>query len=124
MKTALLLISGILFLLVACGKSPEPKESAQDSSSSGNPLTAPVDYLGAISKAKNSAVRTIDLASLKQSIQLFYGSEGRFPKELKELVSLGYIGKLPAPPQGSRFSYNPAKGEIGLVKIPTTKPPQ
>lgn len=129
MKTTLLLVSGILFMLIACGKSTEPEESVQDesvqdSNSSGNPLTAPVDYLGAIGKAKKSAVRTIELSSLKQNIQLFYGAEGRFPKNLNELVSMGYLSKLPAPPHGSRFAYNPADGQIALVELPPTEPPQ
>ena len=46
----LLLVAGLL--LPGCGK----KEAAQpETSSSGNPVTAPVDYLGAVAKAKKMA---------------------------------------------------------------------
>ncbi len=111
-------------MLAACGKAPESKESTQDSSSSGNPLTAPVDYLGAIGKAQKSAIRTLDLTSLTQSVNLFYAAEDRFPKDLNELVTMKYIPKLPTLPQGSQLTYDPASGKVAIVRLPSAPPTQ
>lgn len=111
-------------ILAACGKSPESKKSANDTEAAGNPLTAPVDYLGAVGKAKKSAVGTIDVVSLNKTIELFYASEDRFPKDLSELVSMRYLPKMPAAPYGTRIAYDPAKGQVTIVKLPPAPPPR
>ncbi|MDA1276846.1 MAG: hypothetical protein O2960_22750 [Verrucomicrobia bacterium] len=124
MKNGLLALSGLLVILAACGKSPEPKESAKDSGSSGNPLTAPVDYLGAIGRAQKSAVGTIDVTSLNKSIELFYATEDRFPKDLNELITMRYLPKLPDAPYGTRITYDPVKGRVAIMKLPPAAPAQ
>jgi len=91
-------------------------KDSKSSSSSGNPLTAPVDYLGATVKAQQSATKTIDLSYAKQAIQLFNASEGRFPKDLDELVSTHYMGQLPTLPRGVKLDYDANTGNIALVK--------
>ena len=108
----ILLVAGLC--LTGCdGK----KEAApvKSSTSGGNPLTAPADYLGAVSKAKQSADKTLVSAGLTQAIQQFYAQEGRFPKDLKELVSPNYLSALPAPPAGMKFNYNPATGDLKVA---------
>jgi hypothetical protein len=105
-----------LSFLVGCAK----KETAADKSlltnnNSGNPLTAPVDYLGAVNQARKSAINTIDKAGLTKHIQTFYAQEERFPRDLNELVQKRYIPAVPAPPPGMRFDYNPQTGELKIV---------
>src|SRR4051812_3792226 len=103
MKTRLAWVLG-MGLLVACSKetatAPPKKTSSTDlnNNSSGNPITAPVDYLGAVAKAKKTAVKVIDVSSLKQTIMLFNEQEGRYPKDLNELITMHYVPQLPAPP--------------------------
>ena len=96
--------------LVICGCSPEGEKS-----SSGNPLTAPADYVGAAGKAKNKADASLSTVGLKQAIQLFNAQEGRNPKNLQELVSKGYLPSVPAAPTGQKFQYNPSTGDLKLV---------
>ena len=107
------------FCLASCGKKEEPPQAAApapaSNNSSGNPLTAPVDYLGAVAKAKKFAVKSVDIAGLTQAIQSFQAQEGRLPKSLNELVRPEYLPKLPTPPPGMKFSYNPATGEVKVV---------
>jgi len=98
-------------LLLGCSKS-EPTPPAK---SSGNPITAPVDYLGAVAQGQKRAMKTLDQAGLNQTIQMFYANEGRFPKDLNELVKPDYLSKLPVPPPGMKFNYNPATGELKVV---------
>ena len=115
-QPGLLLLAAGLFLF-GCGKmedSTTPKLT-NAAAGSGNPLTAPVDYLGAVSKAQKSAVKSIDTSYLTQAIQLFNASEGRLPKDLNELVAEKYLPSLPAPPYGMKFEYSPATGQIKVV---------
>ena len=86
-----------------------------NSTVSANPVTAPVDYLGAVGNAKQRAIGTIDTASLTQAIQMFHVSEGRFPKDLNELVTMKYIGRIPEAPYGHKIVYNAANGQVSVV---------
>jgi len=106
----LLLMAGCLFS--GCNKSAEepPKKA-----SSGNPITAPVDYLGAVAQGQKKSISTLDQAGINQAIQMFQANEGRYPKDLKELVGPEYLQSLPAPPPGMKFDYNPATGQVKVV---------
>jgi len=110
----LCLLVGLSF--AGCGKQADPPTAATNSTSGGNPLTAPVDYLGAIDKAQKTAVKTIDTAALNQAIQLFNAQEGRNPKDLKELVEQKYIGEIPAAPYGMKIVYDATSGQVKVVK--------
>jgi len=93
-----------------------PKEEAPSStSSSGNPLTAPADYVGAAGQAKKRVERGLSTAGLQQAIQMFQAQEGRFPKTLEELVSKQYLDKLPPAPAGQKYQYNATTGDLRVV---------
>ena len=102
--------------LAGCGKKADAPAQTTNSTTSGNPLTAPVDYLGAISKAQKTAVKTIDTAALSQAIQLFNAQEGRNPKALEELVEKKYIGRIPDAPYGMKIVYDAATGQVKVVE--------
>jgi outer membrane murein-binding lipoprotein Lpp len=103
-------------LLAGCEKKETKAEpNLLTNNNSGNPLTAPVDYLGAVNQARKGAVNTIDKAGLTKHIETFNAQEERFPRDLNELVQKGYIQAIPAPPQGMRFDYSPQTGELKIV---------
>ncbi|MBX3746957.1 MAG: hypothetical protein KF833_16740 [Verrucomicrobiae bacterium] len=106
-------------VLVGAGCGGEPKEGAGEGASggtkSGNPLTAPVDYLGAVGQAQRQAAQVVDLSNLQHAIRTFEAGEGRRPGRLEELVEEGYLPRLPAAPAGQRFQYDPRTGSVGLV---------
>jgi hypothetical protein len=108
--------------LAIAGLAAGCNKSSNSSSSGGNPLTAPVDYLGATVKAQQSATKTIDLVSVNQAIQLFNTSEGRNPKDLDELVTSHYIGRLPTPPYGMKLNYDAAQGKVTMAKADGAAP--
>ncbi len=110
--------------MIGCGKKEPAKESATtpqsfnaaiSNNTSGNPLTAPVDYLGAVAKGQQTAVKTIDVSVLKQAIMLFHEAEDRYPSDLNELVKLGHIRELPKAPYGIRLDYDPKTGTVKAV---------
>jgi hypothetical protein len=94
----------------------QPEKKADSSSGGGSVVTAPVDYLASAAKAKHSADVTVDTAALNQQVQLFYVQEGRWPKDLDELVTSKYLKSLPSPPAGMKLEYNAANGTVKVVK--------
>ena len=119
MKISFLVLTAAGLLLAGCGNSdsskPTQATNATPNYASGNPLTAPVDYLGAVSQAKKYSEKQIDLAYINHAIQLFSAQEGRLPKDLKELMP-NYIGEIPRAPYGSKIVYDPNTGEVKVVK--------
>jgi hypothetical protein len=112
------LVSLVVALVVAgCGESSKPAAgTATNQSSELNPLTAPVDYLGAVGKAKQTAVKTVDTASINQAIQMFHVEHGRFPKSLDELVEEKYLPRIPDAPYGMKIEYDAQTGKVRVVK--------
>jgi hypothetical protein len=109
---------GIASVILCLGCGPSASKSgapATNTVASENPLTAPVDYLGAAAKAQQSAVRTVDIASVTKAIQMFQAEEGRNPRDLNELVTSGQLPRLPAPPTGMKYSYDPGTAQVRLV---------
>jgi len=109
----------LLVAVVVCGCGGKEEKSAKESTNAptagGNPITAPVDYLGSIAKAKKVSEKTIDTASLNQAVQLFQASEGRLPKDLNELVTEKYLPRLPDAPYGMKILYDASTGQVKVV---------
>ena len=115
MKAILPMVCAGALVLVGCGEADPEGGQQTNSASSGNPLTAPVDYLGAVGEAKKRSIKTIDTASLTKAIQMFEVSEGRLPKDLNELVTLQYIARIPEAPYGQKITYNATSGQVSVV---------
>ena len=90
-------------------------KSSTSSTSGGNPITAPVDYLSAVNNAQKSANNKLSMVGLQQAIQTYQAQEGKLPKELQDLVKAQVLPKLPDAPRGMKFSYDPANGDIKVV---------
>jgi hypothetical protein len=120
MRTYALAVA-VALLLVGCGDNSNPPATANKSgatnNSSGNPVTAPVDYLGAVAKGKKTSIKVADLASVRQAITMFKQEEDRFPKDLNELVSKQYIPALPAPPYQMKYTYDAKNGAVNIVPV-------
>ena len=104
-------------LQVGCGqnndKSAQPTNGAAGGSS---PLSAPADYVGALGKAQQTAVKTVDTTSLNQAIQMFNVENGRNTTDLNELVQKKFIPSIPAAPYGMKLEYDAAEGKVKVVK--------
>jgi hypothetical protein len=110
-----ILCAAAAVVLVGCGDGGTGAGQETNATSSGNPLTAPVDYLGAVGEAKQRSIKTIDTASLTKAVQMFEVSEGRLPKDLNELVTLKYIARIPEAPYGQKIVYNASNGQVSVV---------
>jgi len=106
------LMAGLL--CTGCSKHAASSAQPTNPSSSGNPLTAPVAYLGAVARAQQSAKKLVSTVGLDQAVKMFYGQEGRYPKDLNELVP-DYLPNIPPAPTGMQYSYDPKTGVLKVV---------
>jgi hypothetical protein len=112
---------GLIYLAGAlvvggCGKektSEQPPAPASPAPSASQPNRD--GYLGTLVKGQQVAVKGIDTAALNQEVQLFNVQEGRLPKDLNELVTMHYLGKLPDAPAGMKLNYDAAQGKVTVV---------
>ena len=117
MKTPFYLSLAASLLLVGCGEQSNQPAPATNATTTGtSPLDAPAGYVGALGKAQQTAVKTVDTTSLNQAIQMFNVDKGRNPKDLNELVAEKYIPKLPAAPYGMKIEYDADSGKVKVVK--------
>src|SRR6187549_2940709 len=101
----ILLVSA--FFLAGCSdKQNSPSATTNAASSGGSVLTAPVDYLDAVARAKTTAEKTVDTVSLNNAIQMFRVEQGRNPTSLDELVKEKVIPRLPTAPYGMKIVYD------------------
>jgi hypothetical protein len=118
MKSAcclLFLVAGLV--LTGCGKNDKSSTNTTTVTASPAPTPAPAGdgYLGTMMKAQQAAIKTVDVTSLNQEVQLFNVQEGRLPKDLNELVDKQYIGRLPAVPVGMKLVYDAAQGKVTIA---------
>jgi len=120
MKPCSWLSFAILILLLGCGEKATQTSSGTNTvastNSSGSLLDAPTDYLRAVGKGQQNAVKTVDTASLNQAIQLFNVDKGRYPTDLNELVKEHFIPQIPAAPYGTKLDYDASSGKVTVVK--------
>jgi hypothetical protein len=116
MKTPLGIGLATLLLASGCDQKPAAAPTATNAASkSTSPADAPAGYLGAVMKAQQTAVKTIDTTSIDKAIQLFAVENGRNPKDLNELVEQKFLPKIPETPYGTKLVYNAASGTVKVV---------
>ena len=110
MKTCCrLMLVAAAVALGGCGK----KQTAPPPTAA--PANAQAGYLGTLVKGQQTAVKTIDVTALNENVRLFNVQEGRYPKDLDELVTQHYLGALPNPPAGMKLVYDAAQGKVSVV---------
>ena len=55
------------------------------------------------------------LAEIHRALELWTFKRSQPPKDLSELVTAGYLQRLPTPPAGQKFAFDPAKMRVQLV---------
>src|SRR5947209_14649268 len=103
MKTPAVIGLASVLLTSACDQKSPPAPAATNSvSKPTSPADAPAGYLGAVMKAQQTAVKTIDTTSIDKAIQLFSVENVRNPKDLNELVQQKFLPKIPETPYGTK----------------------
>lgn len=112
MKSTALLLLVALIITTGCNQSDSPSGSANRSMTNDGAFG---QYMGGLAQAKQTAGKTVDVASLTEEIHLFQVEKGRFPNSLDELVQNNYIKKVPDAPYGMKIDYNAETGEVKVV---------
>lgn len=99
-RLVLLLTVGLIALALptGCNRKKKPEPSA---------LPAP---LPPTATTPEQAV-----AEINKSLELWTFQRNQPPKDLNELVTAGYLQRLPAPPAGKKFAFDPVKMRVQLV---------
>ena len=113
-KRLFLAVSSAL-ILAGCGDNSGKPQGTNTTSRSTSPMTAPADYVGGLGRAQQSAIKTTDTTSLQQAVQMFNVDNGRYPKDLNELVQQKYIPMIPAAPYGMKIVYDAGSGTVKVV---------
>lgn len=111
MKTLGLVPAVLLLALVGCSKSAPPDGDAPQKTTA-----TPGDYLNNLTTAEKRASKTVDAAAVNRAIETFYVEEGRFPKDLLELVELKYLPLIPKLPEGASWDYDTNTGVVMISK--------
>ena len=101
----------VVGMFVGCGDTSEPDKGH----SSGNPLTAPVDYLGAVNQGKNKVLGDAGLFQVNNALKQFEAAHSRRAKNLQEVIAAGYLTRMPDLPRGMKWQYNPQTGQASSV---------
>ncbi|HNS33093.1 MAG TPA: hypothetical protein PKN36_09000 [bacterium] len=118
MKNANLLLMIVLTLALfsSCkGKKGEPEPGDL------TPVNAAGKYGDVMVKTKKEAESINAVLPLKQLVDSYWAEEGKYPASLQNLVTSGYVKKLPDPPEGTEYDYDPLSGSVGLKN---TEPPK
>ena len=115
MKTILPVLAALSLVFCGCDDNKSTTSAATTNAPADPAAPGSLNYLGTLAAAEKSAVKTVDVASLNKAVQEFNVQEGRLPKDLTELVP-AYIGHVPEVPLGYKLDYNPATGEVTVVK--------
>ena len=100
-------------LLAGCGG--KSGSSAQGTNSVNVATNGFGGYVKSLGEAQKTADKTIDVTSINKAIQLFNVQEGRYPKDLQELVP-SYMAKIPDAPYGSKIVYDQNSGTVKVVQ--------
>ncbi|MEO6035171.1 MAG: hypothetical protein ABIQ35_07945 [Verrucomicrobiota bacterium] len=119
---------GLLILLSACGKKPQPSaqsESGQSSTAisganpadsiSPSPFARPTGSTVLAEPMMLPDDPTAALSSLTQAVRKFSAEHQRVPESLEEVVRAGYVTNMPKPPAGKKFILNPKRLEVSLA---------
>jgi len=101
-----LILFSLPFVILSCSRKEKAKEEDLTI------FNAPEKYGGVMSKTLKKSKAMDSLLYLKNRINTFQVEEGRYPSSLNELVEKKYIEKLPEPPAGMQFIYEPSTGNI------------
>jgi hypothetical protein len=111
MKSAFALAFTFALSLVGCGEKSTPPAAPTNA-----PANVRGDYLSTITRAEQSAIKTVDTTALTSAISMFQVDKGRWPKDLNELVAEKFIPKIPEAPFGSKIVYDANTGTVKVVK--------
>lgn len=110
-RPAILIMVG-LGVWSGCAETDETTAPEAGERSSG--ATGPAGYLQTTVAQRGRAEEVAGLRSVQQAVETFAIEEERLPRELGELISRGYLDRLPNLPRGREFVLNTTTGQVSV----------
>lgn len=102
-------MAALVLLAAGCDKDSKAAKNVSEVAD------APVNYVKTVTDEKKDLDKKVDVTALNHAIEQFQVQEGRYPKDLNELVTEHYLGVIPAAPHGSKLNYDAARGTVTVV---------
>lgn len=97
--------ASLLGALAACG----PKTAEE---------TDVRDYRPVLAHTRQRQAAAQTAWQIEQAISAFHLHLGRFPSNLVEIVRAGYLERIPEPPPGMGYLYDPGSGIFRIAPLP------
>lgn len=81
-------------------------------------MEGPRDYREMLERARAKQSVADIQTELEQAVARFRHTRSRLPTNLYELLSSGVMTRMPEPPPGQVYSYDPVHGNVGLIPAP------
>ena len=121
MKPLCWLLSTSLILLCACKRKRDtapqatpPPAVEQPAAPASNP-TSPGPAAASPAAPLSTAVFDEHFGILSQGLLTFRRDKNRAPRDWQELITTGYLKKMPTPPPGKRYTFNPGSLDVHMV---------
>lgn len=100
----------LLCLLSACAPKPEDETDIRD-------------YRPVLAHTRQRQAAAQTAWQIEQAISAFHLHLGRFPSNLVEIVRAGYLERIPNPPPGMGYLYDPSSGIFRVAPLPENPGP-
>lgn len=107
---AVVAVALVAWIVVAIKKHPQAAKNTSEV------VNAPTTYIKTVTDEKKNLEKKVDVTSLNHAIQQFQVQEGRYPKDLNELVTQHYLGKVPDAPYGYKINYDSKSGTVTVTQ--------
>jgi len=108
----IVVLTAVMVSAAGCGKS-EDKEAAETAGGQKQRDDSGGGYIDQMRQVHHRAKEMARVEPARDCIRAFQAVHGRYPKDLDELKK--EYPELPDPPQGMRYNYRPATGEVDVV---------
>ena len=112
---ALWISSCLVVALTGCSKEQDSRETQRNIGDA---------YLRGTLGVAQTLQGNLGVMAIEKAIGTFKMQHGRNPSSLQELQQIGYLPKMPDPPIGREFSYDPEAGTVSVVQQQRALPVQ
>jgi hypothetical protein len=106
----------VLVALLIAGCNDSPTDNSASSNDKSKAAIAPTDYSTKPVNRPKRAVKPVDATVMNKAIESFYVQEGRFPKDLLELVEKGVLPRIPTLPGKAEWDYDTNNGVVNIIR--------
>ncbi len=81
------------------------------------------DYRPVLAHTRQRQAAAQSAWQIEQAIGTFQRQMGRYPSNLVEIVKAGFIERIPEPPPGMGYLYDPGSGIFRIAPLPESQQP-